>query len=153
MGRGAGEGHRAARTPHALQLGARRGHARVFGGLLNYCLWLDEDNKRHRIEPLDCDPELYSGYLWKCVGPRSLLVNGAPRVNGVYFVWEHANLADADATAYALELLEHKVEYIRRRYAGDELVLVQKSTALVPGVPEWSQREVYALLAGKKAEK
>jgi hypothetical protein len=123
-----------------------------FGGLLNYCLWLDEDNKRHRIEPLDCDPPLYSGYLWKCVGPRSLLVNGAPRVNGVYFVWEHANLADADATAYALELLEHKVEYIRRRYPGDELVLVQKSTALVPGTPEWSQRDVYALLTGKKGE-
>jgi hypothetical protein len=121
-----------------------------FGGLLNYCLWLDAGNKRHCVQPLAFEPQLYSGYLWKCVAPRSLLLKGTPKVNDVYFVWEHANLADADATAYALELLEHKVEYVQRRWPGDPLVLIQKSAELVPGVPEWSQRDVYALLTGKK---
>ena len=124
----------------------------LFGGTLNYCLRLDEDNKRHRVRPLVYEPDLYSGYLWKCVAPRSLLATGSPKLNDVYFVWEHANLASPEAIAYGLELLEHKVEYIRRLFPGDELVLVQKSCSLVPGKPEWDQQDVYDLLVGSKGK-
>lgn len=122
----------------------------LFGGLLNYCLWLDPDDKTHRIEPSTAQTDFYSGYLWQCVAPRKFIDNGKPSLNDVYFVWEHANFASSDAVKYGLDGLQHKVDYIQRMYPGEELVLVQKSSRLVPGTPAWQAQDIYRLLTGKK---
>jgi len=119
----------------------------LFGGLLDYCLWIDPDNPRHSIERLRQDTGLYSGYLWKCLAPKELLLDGRPTLNDVYFVWEHTNFASPDAVAYNLDAIERKEEYLRRRHG--ELVLVQKSSALVPGTPAWQADEIYSILVGK----
>jgi len=120
----------------------------LFGGLLDFCLWLNEDDARHRISMLREETDLYSGYLWKCVAPTEWLKSSRHLdLNQVYFVWEHTNFASAEAVAYNLESLEHKERYLRER-RGD-LVLVQKSSPLVPGEPEWTHEEIYNLLTGK----
>ncbi len=138
-------GHREHFTQH-LDPGAME----LFGGLLDYCLWLDEDNKQHRICPLLARTEVYSGYLWKCVAPTQWLRGGKPRLNDVYFVWEHTNFASRDAVAYCLEALEKKEEYLRRKY--NDVVLVQKSSSLVPGVPMLKPRDIYGMLIGKSGD-
>jgi hypothetical protein len=122
----------------------------LFGGLLNYCLWLDEDDKSHCIEPCMSQTDFYSGYLWKCVAPSKDIADGRPSLNDVYFVWEHANFASDDAVRYSLDGLQRKVEYIEQLYPGDELVLVQKSSRLVPGTPVWEPQDIYRLLTGKR---
>jgi hypothetical protein len=71
-------------------------------------------------------------------------------LNQVYFVWEHTNFAKQGAVAYNLESLEHKERYLRDKRG--ELVLVQKSSPLVPGEPEWSHEEIYNLLTGKTGQ-
>jgi hypothetical protein len=123
----------------------------LFGGLLDFCLWLNDDDKFHKISLLGEETELYSGYLWKCLAPADWLKTGRHlNLNQVYFVWEHTNFAKRDAVAYNLESLEHKERYLRDR-RGD-LVLVQKSSPLVPGQPEWTHEEIYNLLTGKAGQ-
>ena len=125
------------------------GALELFGGLLDYCLWLDADNDAHYVEPLVEETRVYSGYLWKCLAPKAWLEDGRkPCVNDVYFVWEHTNFANADAVAYALEAVELKERYLARHHG--ELILVQKSSALVPGKEHWPNEEIYALLLGKR---
>jgi len=123
----------------------------LFGGLLDFCLWLNEDDARHRISMLRDETDLYSGYLWRCLAPTEWLKSSRHLdLNQVYFVWEHTNFARAEAVAYNLESLEHKERYLRER-RGD-LVLVQKSSPLVPGEPEWTHEEIYNLLTDKAGQ-
>jgi hypothetical protein len=125
------------------------GALELFGGLLDYCLWLDADNPDHCVEPLAEETRVYSGYLWKCLAPKAWLQGGRkPCVNDVYFVWEHTNFANSDAVAYALDALELKEKYLATKHG--ELLLVQKSSALVPGKENWPNEEIYALLLGKR---
>jgi len=124
------------------------GALELFGGLLDYCLWVDEDNPKHLIELSGEEPEVYSGYLWKCVVPKVNLADGKLSVNDVYFVWEHTNFASPDAVAYNLDALEGKVAYLERRYG--ELELVQKSSTIVPGTTRWQPEDIYQLLLGGK---
>jgi hypothetical protein len=124
------------------------GALELFGGLLDYCLWLDAENPTHGIDPRLEQDDMYSGYLWKCVAPKALVENRVPCLNEVYFVWEHTNFASEDAVRFALDGLERKIEYLERRY--DSLILVQKSSSLVPGEPSWKPEEIYALLLGKR---
>jgi hypothetical protein len=118
----------------------------LFGGLLDYCLWIDEGDKTHKIKVYKKQlTDVYSGYLWKCLAVEKQLTEGKPKLDDVYFVWEHTNFASADAVAYNLEALEQKERYIQRMF-GDDLVMVQKSSSLVPGTPLWTPDEVYAML-------
>lgn len=124
---------------------------RLLGDILDYCIWLRDDDKRHKISPLDERTGIYSGYLWKCVAPRNRVEEKRSlRLSDVFFVWEHTNFAKKDAVSYNLESLEHKESYIGSRCG--ELVLLQKSSSLVPGQPQWSAQEFYDLLLGKAAE-
>lgn len=119
----------------------------MFGGLLDYCLWVNADDSRHGIEPLPAQTSVYSGYLWRCLAPEALVADGIPSLHDVYYVWEHTNFASRDAVAYNLDALERKQEYLTDKLG--KLVLVQKSSFLVPGKPEWSQNEIYNILIGK----
>jgi hypothetical protein len=119
----------------------------LFGGLLDYCLWLDDEDKRHSIVLRTKKTEVYSGYLWKCVAPKELVVGNLPCLSDVWFLWEHVNFANTDALAYCLEALEMKEEQIRRRYG--ELLLVQKSSSMVAGTPLLPHDAVYDILLGK----
>jgi hypothetical protein len=121
----------------------------LLGGLMEYCLWLDDDDKKHGIERLAIATETYSGYLWKCIAPRSALANRGLTLHDVYFVSEYIDFANGDAVAYGVEALERKVQYIRQKYIGEEVVLMQKSSTLVPGNPLWTAGEVYKILLGK----
>lgn len=136
---------------HRHQFRAGCQELELFGGLLDFCLWLNDDDKLHRISMLQEETSLYSGYLWKCLAPLEWLKSDRHLdLNQVYFVWEHTNFAKKDAVAYNLESLEHKERYLRER-RGD-LVLVQKSSPLVPGEPEWTHEEIFNLLTGKTGQ-
>ena len=124
------------------------GALELFGGLLDYCLWLDADTKDHRIMPLSRQTDIYSGYLWKCVAPAAWVDNRIPSLNDVFFLWEHTNFASPDAVQYNLEALEHKAEFVRRKYG--DLVLVHKSSWLVPGTPHWDSQQIYGMLLGQR---
>ncbi len=118
----------------------------LFGGLLDYCLWINEEDKAHKIKVKKRQlTDVYSGYLWKCLAAKQRLINDRPKLEDVYFVWEHTNLSSPDAVAYGLEALEQKEAYIKRKFE-DDLVLVQKSSSLVPGTPLWKPQDVYAML-------
>jgi hypothetical protein len=122
----------------------------LFGGLLDYCLWVDEHNAKHAISVSVEHTESYSGYLWKCVAPKALLAAATPCLNDVYFIWEHVNFASSDAIAYCLESMRHKEEYIRRQYG--DLMLVQKSSSLVDGTPALAAESIYGMLLGKAGQ-
>jgi hypothetical protein len=92
--------------------------------------------------------QVYSGYLWKCVAPKRYLKDKRVSLNDVWFIWEHTNFASPEAVSYNLDSLERKEDYVRRDHG--ELVLVQKSSFLVPGDPAWRAEEVYDLLLNKK---
>ena len=75
------------------------------------------------------------------------MVSATPCLSDVFFLWEHVNFASKDALAYCLESLNNKEEHVRRRYG--ELLLIQKSSALVPGSPILAADSVYNMLLGK----
>jgi hypothetical protein len=121
-----------------------------FGGLLDYCLWIDgEDDSNHQgILPRQQPTSLYSGYLWKCLAPRNIVEANAVRsLRDVYFVWDHTNFASPDAVNYSLDALLHKEAYIRKQHG--DLVLLQKSSALVPGECRFSTQQAFDIITGK----
>ncbi len=121
----------------------------LVGGLLDYCLWIDQDNKYHGISELNHQTDIYSGYLWKCVTPKVWYdKNENLSLNQVYFVWEHTNFRDIDAVNYNLDSLMHKEEYLTKKHG--ELMLLQKSSRLVPGTPIWNSDEFYNAFVNKK---
>ncbi len=137
-------GHRSQFTQNPDSLG-------LVGGLLDYCIWLKEDDKDHKISLRCDDTDIYSGYLWKCVAPKKWLEEKkALSLNHVYFIWEHTNFTEKSAIDYNLDSLAHKESYIRKEHG--DLVLLQRSCPMVPGRPEWSAKEFYALLVGKKGK-
>lgn len=114
----------------------------LIGGLLDYCLWIDPDNEDHAIRECSDQTEVYSGYLWKCVIPRAWFKpNDTPALDKVYFVWEHTNLRDQDAINYNLDSLAHKERYLANTVG--PLVLLQKSSKVVPGRVEWTTSQFY----------
>lgn len=134
---------------HRRQFSSTPSSLDLMGGLLDYCIWLKEGVRGHKISLLVDRTEIYSGYLWKCMAPRKWLEEKrALCLNDVYFVWEHTNFADKEAVKYNLDSLEHKEQYIMKIHG--ELVLLQKSSHLVPGMPEWSAQQFYDVLIGKK---
>ncbi len=115
---------------------------------------VDDDNPRHKIQPLTSATPLYSGYVWKVVAPEAWMKEDRTLgLNQVYFIWEHTNFAAKQALAYNLDALEHKQELIAREHAGSPLVMLQKSHAIVPGEPKWSVKKFYDFYLGKKIGK
>jgi hypothetical protein len=132
--------------PEAAKLG------RV-GGILDFCIWLKPGEEKHKISPAKGKPDIYSAYLWKCVAPRDWVKEDkALEMNQVYFVWEHTNLANQDSVKYNLDSLERKEAYIRKFHDNSDLVLLQKSSMLVPGVPKWSKQVFYDFFQQKDAD-
>jgi TIR domain-containing protein len=119
----------------------------LFGGLLDYCLFIDDEKKDHKVEPGQDDTSIYSGYLWKCVAPKEFYRDRNLRLNDVYFIWEHVNFASDDALKYGLDAIARKEELIERRRG--KLVLVQKSSSFVSGTPALSPDAVYRILTSK----
>jgi hypothetical protein len=121
--------HRSHLSKHnpALALVAERWH-RDF----NYCLLLDSEN--HRITPVLEVPDFYSAYLWKCLWPKDKVSKDTlPTLNDCYLIWEHTDLTKPGAIEYNLDSLEHKQEFLTKRYGTMELL--QKSGPLVQGEP------------------
>lgn len=128
----------------------------LFGGLLDYCLWLNPDDRSHGITTNVFKTEVYSGYLWKCLAPEEAVAKQAFCLNDVYFVWEHANFIDEDAVKYALDALEHKQRYIEKKLGRRKLgsmKLIQKSCSLVPGTEVLSDLDVYSILLGRRGRR
>ena len=101
----------------------------------NYCLLLDSDN--HRITPVYEVPDFYSAYLWKCLWAKDKAKKDAvPTLNDCYLIWEHTDLTKPGAIEYNLDSLEHKQEFLTKKYGAMELL--QKSGPLVTGKPSLS---------------
>jgi hypothetical protein len=151
------DGRRSFQVEVTCVLGHRRHFAKyvdkhaleLFGGLLDYCLWVDADNKNHGVEPKDDLTDIYSGYLWKCLAPKDKLAKGTFTLTDVYFVWDHANLMNDSAVAYSVDALQAKENFIRKLLGNQELVLIQKSSDLVPGTPALTSESIYDILLGK----
>jgi hypothetical protein len=69
--------------------------------------------------------------------------------NKVFFLWDHTNFADADAVACSLHQLEQKAKFLQETRPVGKLNLVQKSSVLVPGKPEWEATQVYKTLIAR----
>lgn len=136
-----------------VKISGRLGHKYQFekevpegleGELQDFYIWLE------RYKRLGAKTDLYSGYLWKCLAPSKWLEeNALLGLDKVYFVWEHTNFAAKDAVQYNLDSLLHKEALIAKRHPGSELVLLQKSHAIVPGDPRWPTKQFIDLLAGE----
>lgn len=121
---------------------------KMFGGLLDYCLWIDENNPDHGIKGCR-KATFYSGYLWKCVAPKEWVAKSKALIlDDLIFIWEHTDFANPEAIKYNLEFLAQKEAFFKNRYG--DLVYVHKSSPLVPGKPDWDSREVFDLLSGSK---
>ena len=129
----------------------QRSAGELFGGLLDYCLWLDEDNKKPRHLGAGGEYRKLFRLSVEMRGAEGAAAQrGAPCLNDVYFIWEHTNFANRDAISYCLEAMQHKEDYVRRQYG--DLVLVQKSSSLVEGTPALEAESVYGMLLGKTGE-
>jgi hypothetical protein len=110
--------------------------AERWGAAFNHCLVLDNPDE-HSIQPNgESQPEYYSGYLWQCWCPTLSLNEGDPKQakpEDCYFVWEHTDYTKPDAIDYNLDSLQHKVEFITKKYG--DMVLLQNSGPLLPGTP------------------
>ena len=79
MGWDASHGARRSRSPQPREKHIDPNILALFGGLLDYCLRLDEDNAGHTISiPRGQRTSVYSGYIWKCVAPKQLLLETRP---------------------------------------------------------------------------
>ena len=125
----------------------------LVGGILDFCIWLNPGEDKHKISPDRGKPDLYSGYLWKCLAPSEWVKEGKVlNLNEVYFVWEHTNFSDQNSVKYNLDSLEHKEAYIRKFHDNSNLMLLQKSSILVPGTPEWTKEEFYGFFQHKEKD-
>jgi hypothetical protein len=123
----------------------------LIGGLLDYCIYLEDDNCNHKIEILCCKTDIYSGYLWKCLVPKKWINDRANvHLDNVYFIWEHTDFTKSDALKYNLDSLYQKEKYIENLHG--ELLLLQKSSNHIQGTPIWEDRKFYDLLRGKTNE-
>jgi len=114
-------------------------------GSADYCLLVYDEVPIHNVFLKSRPPDLYSGYLWQCWGPRECAP--APRLQDVYFVWEHTNFSDPDCISFNLEALTHKVRRLVRRI--NDPVLLQKSHSwLMNGEAALSASQFYELLFG-----
>ncbi len=114
----------------------------------DYCIYLDPKDGNHRIDHDRDFVEPYSGYLWQCLVARntwekSQAEGRMPRVTEVYFVWEHTDFTQSATVRYNLDSLVHKVDYIGKQLLKDDLVLLQKSSAMVPGENKLKTQEFY----------
>jgi hypothetical protein len=137
---------------HHIPDAAVRRHLAAWGASFDNCLLVSAEKKDHCAYPLADTPEMYSGYLWQCWLPReraqfinsesnNLLV--PPRLTDVYFTWEHTDLSNEKALSYNMDSLQHKVEFLRRRFG--ELILVQKSSDLLHGDQALTKEDFYQL--------
>jgi hypothetical protein len=125
----------------------------LVGGILDFCIWLKPGEDKHKISPDRGKPDVYSGYLWKCVAPSEWIKEGkALNLNEDYFIWEHTNFSDQNSVKYNLDSLGHKEAYIRTFHDSSNLVLLQKSSILVPGTPKWSKEEFYGFFRHKEED-
>ncbi len=46
------------------------------GGILDFCIWLKPGEAKHKISADRGKPDVYSGYLWKCLAPADLVKQG-----------------------------------------------------------------------------
>jgi hypothetical protein len=126
-----------------------------YGSVLNYFLWLDPSDARHRIEILDHrfdTNRIYSGYLWKCFARLndSRLRYRPTRfdIRDTFFVWEHTNFANIDAVKFNLQMLKAKEEFIRThlKNKGYKCIPLQKSSLPVPGKVTMNSADFYDLI-------
>jgi hypothetical protein len=144
--------------PHDIPNEALRDRIKKWGEMFNYCLFVSANVPAHFAKPVSQDDAsgLYSGYLWQCWLPNSLakyrgeeagkMVLQTPAVDELYFVWEHTNFANRSVIDYNLDSLRHKSQALRDK-KGD-LVLVQKSSALVEGSSALPQEDFYRFVMG-----
>lgn len=129
----------------------------LWGKAFQYCLIVDDGDPTHGVEPQPNIPSFYSGYLWKCVLPKKSAVLRddeatkqpvlkAPLLHDVFFLWEHTDLTKSDTIAYNLDSLSRKEEYLRKRLGESELILLQKSSDLIEGVPAMPTEKFYAFI-------
>lgn len=115
-----------------------------WGGSFDSAVLASDRHGGHRIEILG-SPDTYSAYLWQCWAPRGWIRNpDEPRVDESFFVWEHTDVTKAAALEYNLDSLTRKTEYLRERYG--ELILVQKSSHVVPGDAQFPTERFQELL-------
>ena len=118
-----------------------------WGKAFDYCILLDEEEKQHTVARQLDKTQTYSGYLWQCWGPGEWMQSGVmPRLDEVFFIWEHTDFTKPDAIAYNLDSLQHKADYLRTKYR--DLVLLQKSASLVPGNPLCPTELFYSFIVG-----
>ncbi len=116
-----------------------------WGRAFDYCMLLSEDDKLQGVSRCLEKTQIYSGYLWQCLAPKKWLETGRlPHLNELYFIWEHTNFANPDAIKYNLDSLEHKSAYLRSMYG--DLILLQKSSGVVPGDPRLPTEEFYKFI-------
>lgn len=116
-----------------------------WGSSFNYCLLLDDE--LHRLRPEEHRPRYYSGYLWQCWCPVAAFTGQPPALKDCYFTWEHTDFTNSEAVDYNLDSLNRKADYLRERVG--EMILVQKSSRLVPGEPKLSSRDFRRILITK----
>jgi hypothetical protein len=122
--------------------------------ITDYCIIVRKDKIEHGVRILG-KSTFYTGYLWQCWAPSGVIEmakkeSRSPRLNEVYFAWEHTNYGSSEALKYNLDGLEKKRRYIQKELSSRvnpiKLVLVQKSSILVPGRPEFPTRIFYESL-------
>jgi len=119
-----------------------------FGGTLDFCLRIDPEIPTHLIKIVG-PAQFYSGYLWKCLVPKSWVPDPASAtLKDSFFIWEHTNFADSDTRAFNLDSLDRKQEFLERRFGA--MHLIQKSSLLVPGEPVVPSSRFYRQLFGYK---
>jgi hypothetical protein len=125
-----------------------------WGKAFQYCLYLNPESRQHTIDITTEDAGSYSGYLWQCLAPKTVLAeNRKPKLNEVYFIWEHTDFTQPDTVKYNLDSLTRKVQYIGNRI-NDEPVLLHKSSEMVPGDSLYKPQEFYDyIMEGSQSNK
>ena len=97
-----------------------------------YILVVDRDqDDQHEIVATRLEKQpMYSGYIWKCLADARVLCERhnlasiddwtpskyPPRVDDLYFIWEHTNFTCPEAIGFSAQCLDFKESLVRDRY-------------------------------------
>lgn len=125
------------------------------GGWMNYCLWLDPNKSGGSIEPAVGSPDIYSGYLWKCITPTGWFNKGKVGLDDVFFIWVHTDFSKPSAVAFSKDLLSSQEKLMHRHIENTlgekSFTLLAKSSSILDGEVAWKhESDMRNLLELKK---
>ena len=122
--------------------------AKILSDVTDYCIVVRKQNKNHEIKISNVIP-FYTGYLWQCCIPEKKYLElkktkhfAYPKIQDVYFFWEHTNFGSKEAVEYNLYGLKQKIAFVENKI-NDKMLLIQNSSIILDGESQLLSKDFF----------